>query len=445
MRRIFLSLITLSLLSTTTLQAQEPVTLTLDQAIAYALKNSVAARNARIDVKLQEAKNREVAGLALPQISADGKYTQFFDVQQAFLPSQFAGLPPGDWVPLAFSPKLSSVGQVNASQVLFNGSVLVALQARKTLLEMARLSNGMNEENIRFNVTKMYHNIQVMHKRLEVTVKSLQLIRKSAREAEIIYKNGFTEKIDVDRLQVLLGNSESDSINLAGGIDMVEKMFKANLGMPVNTPIVLSEIPSENEIEGISELLSTAQEYENKLSYQAAATAVALQEYDLRRYRFEGLPSLVAFGGAGYNRSSSKFSDLVNKPYPGFSFVGLQLSIPIFDGMQRHNRVTAAKLNLEKAKNNLENAKLIIDMSVSSARSGFANALSRLNSLRKNMELAASVVDQADRKLKAGVGSNQELVNAQQDWLTAQNGYFLALQNAFDQQTELQNALGLLK
>ncbi len=158
-----------------------------------------------------------------------------------------------------------------------------------------------------------------------------------------------------------------------------------------------------------------------------AYTGVKLQEYDLKRYRFEGLPTLAAFGSAGYNRSSDKLSDLVNKPYPGFSLAGLQLNVPIFDGLQRRNRVKSAKLKLEKAENDLDNAKRGIEFQTKSAQSTLANALKTTEGRKRTMDLATTVLDLSQKKYKAGVGSNQDVILAQSDFLRAQNAYFEAL------------------
>jgi outer membrane protein len=441
-----LSFVFLSLLVTPRLSiAQETKSLSLQDCIDYALKHTADAKNARIDVLLQKAQNAEVTGRTMPQISGQGKYTQFFDVQQAFLPSQFLSLPPGDWVPVAFSPKLSNVASLNASQLLFNGSVFVALQARNTLMKLAQQSADMKFEDIRYNIQKAYTGLLIAQKQFALMKSSLDLVRSSAHDLNIIYQNGLIERVDVDRMEVQLSNLQSDSLGLANLIELSEKMLKFTMGMDLNTPIVLTDAAMVENTELANALLLKDLAYENRLTYQLSHTALKLQEYDLKRYRFEGLPTLAAFGSAGYNRSSSKFDDLVNKKYPGFSLVGLQLDIPIFDGLQRRNRVQAAKLKVEKAENDLENVKRGIDLQTSSAKKNLSNALQTVDSRKRTMALAANVLDLTQKKYKAGVGSNQDVVLAQTDLLQAQNNYFIALQSVMNAQADLQKALGLLQ
>lgn len=428
------------------IHAQEPKALSLKDCIDYALEHSSAAKNARLDVALQKAQNDEVTGRALPQISGQGKYTQFIDIQQAFVPGEFIGPAyAGTFVPVAFSPKLSSVGALNANQVLFNGSIFVALQARNSLMQLAQQSADMKMEDIRYNIQKAYFALVIAHRQFGVMKNSLVLLRSSTRDLQTTYNNGMIEKIEVDRMQVQLSNLESDSIGLANMIEVSERMLKYTMGMDLSTTITLVDEAMVEHTENATALLLKDEKYENRLGYQLALTSVRLQEYDLKRYRYEGLPSLSAFGSAGYNNASNKFNDLVNKPYPGFSMFGLQLDIPIFDGMQRRSRVKGAKLKVEKAKNDLENTKLSIDFQTQSARKTLANALSTTDSRKRTMQLANTVLELAQKKYKAGVGSNQDVVLAQTDFLQAQNNYFSALQSVVNAQADLEKALGLLK
>lgn len=445
MRRL-LSLLFLSVsILPLTAVAQETMQLSLKECVDYALKNSAAAKNASIDVELQKAQNAEVTGSALPQISGDGRYTQFFDVQQQFLPSQFAGLPPGDFVPLGFSPKLSSVGQLNGSQLLFNGSVIVALQARKTLMELARYSASMKIEDIRYNVQKAYFGLIIAHRQFDLMNTSLELLRNTTRDLQITFENGMIEKLEVNRMEVQLSNLQADSLGLANMIDVSERMLKYTMGMDLNTPIKLTDDGMLENLEAANALILQDVGYESRLGFQLASTSLRLQQYDLKRYRYEGLPTLSAFGSIGYNRSANKFDDLINKPYPGFSFVGLQLNVPIFDGFQRRSRVRSAKLKVQKAENDLENTKLGIDFQTKSARATLTNSLQTIESRKRTMDLANSVLDLSKKKYKAGVGSNQDVVLAQSDYLQAQNNYFVALQSVINAQADLQKSLGLLK
>src|SRR5688572_8754977 len=61
--------LTLAILTCSTIQAQEKHAMSVKQAVEYAEKNSVAVKNALIDIQLQQQTNKEITALALPNVS----------------------------------------------------------------------------------------------------------------------------------------------------------------------------------------------------------------------------------------------------------------------------------------------------------------------------------------------------------------------------------------
>jgi len=175
-------------------------------------------------------------------------------------------------------------------------------------------------------------------------------------------------------------------------------------------------------------------------------TQLKLNEYNVKRYQYAGFPTLNAFGSMGYNYPTSQFSGLFYWPnYLFNSVVGLQLNVPIFNGFMRTNQVREAKLNVEKSQNNIENIKLTIDFQVASSRTSLKNAVLQAQSQHRNLDVSDDVLDLAQKKYKAGVGSNIEVNQAQTDRLSAQTNYFNALLDVINAEADLKRALGMLK
>ena len=89
--------------------------------------------------------------------------------------------------------------------------------------------------------------------------------------------------------------------------------------------------------------------------------------------------------------------------------------------------------------------KQTIDFHAAQSKTALKNAILEAQSQRSNMELSADVLDLAQKKYKAGVGSNLEVNQAQTDHLQAQNNYFSALLDVINAEADLKKALGLLK
>ncbi len=444
MRRIFYSLSLLVLLPATML-AQETVTLSLDEAMDYAVKHNVDAKNARLDILVQKAKNAEVTGIALPNVSAKGEFNDYLNVMKSFVPAEFVGGPAGTFIAVPFMPKFSSTATGTATQVIFDGSVLVALQARNALIKLYEQNATLSEEQIRYNVQKAYYSFVIAKRQFGILNSSLATARSLSRDMQGMYDNGFIEKIEIDRTHVQLNNLVTDSIRIGSLIDVSEQLLKYQMGMKGDQVIVLTDTSIESKVTESQAMLLDDANYDNRTEFSLLQTQLKLNQYDLKRHKLSGLPSLAAFGSAAYTYQTNTFKDLLNEQYIFYSLVGLQLKVPIFDGLQRHNRVKQAKFAVEKTQNTIEGTKLGIDFQVSQSKTTLKNALLAMQSQERNLQLASSVVDLARKKYKAGVGSNTEVSQAQTDLLQSQNNYFQSMLDMINAKSDLQKALGQFK
>lgn len=441
MRRLLLSLITLLPFAG---YAQQPIELSLEDAFNYAVKNNYTVKNARLDVLIQEAKNAEITGLAYPQVKGQGQYTDYINPIQSFIPGEFFGKP-GTFQPIVFTPKYSSTASVSGSQILFDGTVMVALQARRAIMQLVEENAQLSAEDVKYNVQKAYFSYVVAQKQYDILKSSLANARVLLHDITVLHDNGLAEKIDVDRTTVQVNNLRTDSIRTDNLLSVSEQLLKYRMGMDVEQPILLTDTVLKDNLTEAQTLLLNELNYNNRTDYNLLQSQLTLNQYDLKRHRLSGLPALAAFGNANYTYSSNTFSDLLHNKYVFYSLWGLQLNVPIFDGMQRRKRVTQAELNVEKSQNNIDNLKLGIDFQVKQSRISLKNAIASAQSQQENVVLGNTVLDLAQRKYKEGVGSNLEVTQAQNDLLQAQNNYFLSVLDVINNQADLQKALGDFK
>lgn len=424
---------------------EQPIPLSLQDAMDYAVKNNVSAKNARLDYLIQKAKNDEITGIALPQISGKGEFNDYINPVKSFIPGEFFGGPPGSFTAVQFTPKYSNTASVSASQVLFDGSVLVALQARKAVLNLFEQKTQMSQEEVRYNIQKAYYALVAAGRQFSILTNSINYLRKITNDLDATYEQGLIEKIEVDRSRVTLNNLVTDSIKTINTIMISEQMLKFQMGMSIDQAIVLTDSSVEEKITEANELLSSNIDYNNRTDYNLLRSQLSLNQYDLKRHKLSGVPSLAAFGTAAYNYSTSNFKDLFNEQYIFYSLIGLQLKVPIFDGLQRHNRVKQAKLEIEKTTNDIENMKLNIDFQNSQNKTTLRNTLLALENQKTNFELANNVLELAVKKYNAGVGSNLEVAQAQSEMLKAQGNFLNSMLDVVNASSDLKKALGDFK
>ncbi|SKA21569.1 Outer membrane protein TolC [Chitinophaga eiseniae] len=425
--------------------SQEPVRLSAREAVDYALANQSAVKTARLDELIQLAKNKEVSGLALPTITGTGQYQYNPIVQkQMFSVGNFMpGAPKDSFAAISFQLPQNLMGEVRLTQTLFDPSVLVALQARKTLEDLVSKNVAKSQIDVKANVYKAYYNVLSARKALAILTNNINTLEKLLNDTKEINKNGLVEKLDVDRLVVQYTNLQTEQTKLRNLVEIGVAALKYQMGMPLKQPVALTDTLSTERIaESIPDMDKF--DYSQRVEYQLLETQKKANEYDLKRYKLKGLPSLQLFVATGALRGSDKFDYLKSQMWYGYLNTGLNLSVPIFSGLQRRRQVDQALLAVKKSEVAIENAKLGIDLEREQSASTFRNNVLSLQAQEKNMLLAEDVHNTTQIKYREGVGSSLEMTTAENDLLTAQNNYFTALYNAIVARIDLLKAYGKL-
>ncbi|HEY0612508.1 MAG TPA: TolC family protein [Chitinophaga sp.] len=424
---------------------QEMLQLSARQAVDYALANQSAVKTAKLDELIQLALNKEVSGRALPTIKGTGsyQYNPILQKQQIDLHNFDPSVPAGTYQPVAFGLAHNVAGEVRLDQVLFDPSVLVALQARKTLEELADRNVKRSEVDVKVAVYKAYYNILAANKALTILKGNIANLERTLAETKEIYKNGMAEKLDVDRLSVQMTNLQTEVTKLRNVIEVGTAALKYQMGMPMAQQVTLTDSLTTEAI--AEQSVSTDNfDYSQRIEYQVLQSQKRAYEYDLKRYKLAGVPSLSLFASTGALRGSSKFDYFQSQSWYGYVSTGVQLSVPIFTGFQRKRQVDQAFLTVKKAEESMENLKLSIDLEQSQSASSFRNNLLTLQSQEDNMKLAQDVYNTTRIKYKEGVGSSLEMTNANNDLLTAQQNYFDALYNTIVAKIDYLKAYGKL-
>ena len=456
--RGYLLLLTIILFSSEFVKAQDVSQMSLEECLEYAERNQVKIKNAMLDYNSAIARNKEVTGSALPQLNAEGslqyaplvaafQVPDFISgaikgaVQPQYLDSNFRNAPVGT-LPLAFQPKWTTTATAKLSQLLFDPDIMVALRARKTLEELASKSIDLTIQDVKVAVSKAYYNILIAEKQEELIDQNIERIGQMHKETKEIYKAGFAEKIDVDRISVTMNNLKTQKIRIEQMIDLAYLSLKFQMGMPLEETIALEDTLTEsNENAG---LLLKELDYNARNEFQLLQIQNRLYGYDVKRYKLGWLPTLSLFGNYGYTLYNMNRLFDPQDNWQKSALIGANLNLPLFDGFQRRNKLKQAKITMEKNENDISNLKMALTLEKENSRISLKNNLLALDNQKENMELAQSVYNTARIKYKEGVGSSLEVMDAESALKEAQTNYFTALYDVMNARVDLQKALGLI-
>jgi outer membrane protein TolC len=447
------------------LNAQQTYEITVKDAVDIAFKNVTDLKNARLDYKISEARNKEITGMALPQINGsfqgnhylslpqiqfpDGTEKTIYDVLRANGVKNGTGTPitkEGEFTYRSFSFlwPWNINGGVSVQQLLFEPQVFVGLKARKALLENSGLQIKVAEDKVKEAVHKNYYAVLIAEKQMGFLHESIRRLEKLASDMNEMYKNGFVEKLDIDKTTVSLNNTRSMENQLRNGITIGLAVLKMNLGLSQADSLVLKDVLTADMVKdgvGLDEL-----NYEVRNEVKLLNSAVRLQGYDIRRYKLSYAPTLAAF--YNYQRNGQRRAENNGNVKPWFwystSLVGLSVNVPIFDGLQKKYKIKQSQFSLEKTQNTLEQVKQGIDLEKTVAKNTLTNAILSMDSQEKNMQLAEKVYNTVKKKYEQGLGSSFEVLQADTEMQQAQSNYFKALYDAIIARISYQKAMGKL-
>lgn len=444
--------------------AQQRHDLTVQQAVDYAMKNSVMVKNALIDVKIQEQTNRDITSAAYPHLNGSIGATYNPNIAVQSFPNfigaatygvlEQEGVKNGSGVPIVspadfgfiqaqFGTKYTANAGLDFSQLLFDGQVFVGLQARRTSMDWANKTVDITKEVIKANVHKIYYQLVVSKTQVDLLDANITRLQKLAHDTKAMYDNGFVERLDVDKLEVQVTNLVTEKTKVLNNVSTGFLGLKYLMGMPMKDTVVLTDTISDAQIkDGVLE--AGSYNYSDRPEYQYAELGKKLREYDVKRWKLSQIPTVSLTGNYSKNAQRDKFNFFGKGDWFTFSSINLRINIPIFNGFSTRAKIETARLNLEKTSNQVEDLKLSIDKQVDSAKLSFSNAIVSMDYQKKNMELAERVYDQTRKKYEAGFGNSTEINQAQTDLKSAQTNYISALYDAIIARIDYLRAVGKL-
>lgn len=447
----------------------------LQECLRYALDNAINAKNAQLDIEIAKAQVKETVGIGLPQVTGSAtlqysptqqrffsQYVQSDDDEFSFIDAEQAqqlGLQSGEVYAAQnfFALKGSGDASVNINQMIFNGSYIVGLQASKTYKELSVKNANMTNEEIVMNVSKAYYQVLIVTEQLELVKSNIARIDTMYKNTYTMYTNGFAEKLDADRLKVNLNNLKVNQTSMENQLELAMRLLKFQMNYPLDGELQISGSLEDEALQEALMLSADSWDYERRPDYQALQVNYELQKLTIKNKYAEAVPVISAFANLGMMTQSPGFGGLFvtntkmvdnsqvgpDKWY-GYSTVGFKMSWSLFTGLQRNFQIQQEKLNLKKIENQVASLKMTIEMDVKRADDNLRTALDQLDVQHENKDLAHQIYETTRTKYEQGVGSNIEVIEADNSLKEAQTNYYSALYDAILAQLELKKALGTL-
>lgn len=403
---------------------------TIENCIQYAVQHNPNLQNAKINENITEAIIKSKLADWYPQVNFN------YNLQHNFQLPTFN-----------FNGNLAHSGTKNTSntgfgitQNIFNRDVLLASRTSTDIRLSANENTKAQKINISVLVSKAFYDQILTIQQLRVIEEDIVRNEQSAKDAFYQYQSGLVDKTDYKRATIALNNSKAQKIFSEQSLKGKSAYLKELMGYPdsENIKLVYDTTAMEKEI-----YIDTLQslDYNSRIEMQQLETQKKLQQYNLQYYKWSFLPDVYAFGNYNLNFLNNQFSKLYSASYPN-SFMGITLSLPIFQGGKRLQQIKQAQLQIRQVDNDMMSFQNQINTQYQQAMASYKSNLYNFFSLKENLSLANEVYDVIRLQYRSGVKAFLEVINAETDLRTAQINYYNALYEVLSSKIDVAQALG---
>lgn len=422
--------------------AQESKTsFSLSEAQSYAVENHLKVKNAELEYEEAKKKVQETTAIGLPQMSASADYRYNINIPvtvvdaKAFDPNA----PDGVTVPVQFGQNNNATLSFTATQLIFDGTFFVGLQASKTYKQLMDQAIDKTEISVKDMVARSYYNALIALENKKVFEENVQKLESQKNQLEQLYLSGFMEEIEVDQIDLILSEAQKRSLTIERQVKVMYQLLNFQMGREIDAPLELSEnLASIYANYDESALLNSELSLEEHIDYQLISTQEKLRMLQIKSDKVSRLPKI----GAMYNYAQNSYvNPLENNIWYKSSFVGVSLSMPIFTSTMNSSKLQQSKIQLSKLQNEKQILEDNLKIEVSMARTAYIDALEQFRMEEKNLTTSKKIFDITTTKQKNGLASSMDVTITNNQYLQTQGNYINALYRILEAKATLDKAL----
>ena len=424
-------------------QQEKDSVLNLDLATALKIAhdNNPTIKIAELEIQRVDYSKKEALGNLLPSLSASGQYTNNIMKSVMFMPESFSQMMGGQKY-MEIGYKNSYTGSISAGLPLVNFSLWEQIKSKQCeidlILEQARAS----KIDMTKQVKDAYFAVLLAKNSLKVLERSINNAKETLKSTEAGFEQGVVSEYDLIRAKVQVNNLNPSYIAAKNGLELAILQLKMILSLPQEQEIVFLENLEDfsDRIVSVTDAESERAVNNNSELRQLDLNIMSLQ-HNLKMVNSQHLPSLSAFGQYAYQTQAEDFR-FSEYNWVGSAAVGLQLSIPIFNGRTVVNKAKQLKISLQELQLQKQYASDGIDLQIQSAINNMKAAQEQLSVNKDAISQAERGYEIAKVHYQTGSGTILELNDSELSMTQANLNYQQSLYDFLTAQTNLEKVLG---
>lgn len=330
-------------------------------------------------------------------------------------------------------------------QPVFRPATRVQYDQAGIQLEQADLQLLLASQDLTLRAAQAFFDVLSAQEALAVVESQKRAIGEQLAQAKANFEVGTATIVDYNEAKARFDLASSQEIAGRNDLEVRRQALQQVIGRlpptdlrPLRDTAVLAP-PAPHDIEQWS-----GQARDNALTVRIQQASVELARREIDRQRAGHLPTVDAVGSAGNSRAGASPTSSIGTDVTQV-VLGLQLSVPLYQGGAIDSRVREAVANRERALLDVETARRAAVLAARQAYLGVTSGISQVNALQAAMESAGISLESTQLGLKVGVRTQVDVLNAQQAFFNARRDLVLARYSTLLSGLRLQAAVGDLQ
>jgi outer membrane protein TolC len=429
---------TVSVLSLQQLHAQRK--LSLQESVALAEQHNPEIAISKFETEKSKQQRTIARSLFLPTVSASGQLAHYFQLNPFF---GFGETSTTGKIPYGrFGGEDQFVAFVSAVQPLYNPQAFPTTRQARLKEEESHLSVNAKRNETLSKVKQTYWQILVLEERIKLQRESINRNSRVLQDARSLFLQGKGLRVDTLRAYTAVKNLEPDLLKLNFAVETGKLQLKSLIGIDSLQDLELSDslvLPSPSSIPLEEEVYQAARS--NNPNYKLLTLREQTSAQQTSIASAARLPVVSAVAQYQLQSQTNNF-EYRNGYYPSSSFVGLQVSVPLFTGLSNQAKVKQARISNEQSVLASKYAHEELHAIVHNVVAGSHESLARLQTSADVKQTAMISYDIVQYRYKRGISSRLELTDAELELSTAQSNYLEAVFDYLTARIALDNLMG---
>ena len=405
-------------------------TLTLKRCIEIGIENNLTLQQKQQDIHIAEIGQSENRHKLIPVIQGYANFVH--NVERATSVTDGSNLSKllGVDAPYMVGQGLDfqTTGGFQLSMPLYNQTLYTGIQIADKMKEISEASYEKAKEDLTVEISKLYYLAQTTAKQIELIRSNIGRMESLKSITSAFYDNDMALKVDVQRVDINLENLRTQLTNAEAMYEQQLNLLRYTLNFAPDTPILLSTLKGYMDYDDSYLLRGLSPDlYELQLLNMQSEVLQKQKKMINQGY----LPTLSLVGATQWTAFTDKFENYfhthpTNKWY-NHTYWGLQLNVPIFDGLAKRNKSRKVAAQYTQLQTTIADTEKKLQTQYQNSLNDWHNNIRNAERQRENYRLAESVYLVTSDQYKEGVASMSDLLQDEMRMTEAQNGYISAL------------------